>query len=143
MGMTINIRICIYFPFSHNIHYNNNIQDDGLAQLATDYSESCIFGHSGWDTDDLSVYAGITSFELPPITAPSWEKALGENLAFSTLTPVVFTDTLFGCCGIVEGVQGWIDEGPNYDYGTIPTPTPSPTDEVCVDPNTCGHFTQV
>ena len=62
---------------------------------------------SGWDTDDLSQYEDITTFGLPPITSPTFQKALGENLAFSTLTPVEF----LGEFGIEGGIQGWIDQG--------------------------------
>ena len=68
-----------------------------MAALATDFTESCIFGHSGYDTDDLRAngYESITTFELS-----SSQKYLGENLAFS-----------LGEFGIERRVQGWIDEG--------------------------------
>ena len=80
------------------------LQDNGLAQLATDYSALCIAGNSDWDTDDLIQYENITTFGLPHVTSPSFQKALGENIAYSDLTPVFFED-------IVRGVQGWIDPG--------------------------------
>jgi len=126
----------VLLPSAQNM--NELLWDDGLAQLAKDYADLCISGHSYWNTDNLIQYESITSFELPAADAPSWQKYIGENLARASLTPVQFDNEY----GVTGGVQGWIDEGLDYGYGTIPRDTASPTDEICTG-STCGHFTQV
>ena len=101
-GLQLYLKVILLFRFN-TIHVAN-IQDNGLAQLATDYSELCIAGNSAWDTDDLIQYEDITAFGLPPINSESSQKALGENIAYSDLTPVFFQD-------LEGGIQEWIDQG--------------------------------
>ena len=58
---------------------------------------------------------------------PSTATELGQNIAFSSLDPLVFDDD--NCCGIAQLVDSWIDEGLNYDYGTIYGPNDPDTTE--------------
>lgn len=72
---------------------------------------------------------------------------MGENLAFSSNDPPVFSEPTFGV-GITELVDLWINEGRAYDYGTIDDSPLFPGTETCDRTTTdgrfgCGHFTQV
>ena len=96
---------------------------------------TCNGNHSESTTADLT--HGSTSFVIP-----SSPIELGENLAFSSLDPPVFDDD--NCCGVMQLVDLWIDEGLLYDYGTFPGPgDPGPTEFCAIGPLGCAHFTQV
>ena len=95
-------------------------------------ASNCDDEHSGSTTDDLDP-------NLATFTVPSPAEDLGENLAWSSQNPPVFSD---GDNGVIDLVDLWISEGRYYEYGTIDGT------EVCtaqnnLNTNGCGHFTQV
>ena len=73
---------------------------------------------------------------------------MGENLAFSTTDPPVFSN---GNTGITDLVDLWINEGEAWGFGTIDDSPAFPGTETCDDTDIvgnpgrdgCGHFTQV
>ena len=60
--------------------------------------------NSGWDTDDLIQYEDTTTFALPSIAGPSFPKIIGENIAYSDVTPVSFDE-------VKGGVLEWVSQG--------------------------------
>jgi cell division septation protein DedD len=101
---------------------NQLIWDDGLAQVAQQYSQQCIWAHNPNRASSLLNFLGSTSFQYT-------NQQVGENLFISTGAENI--DVL------LQGIQYWYEEYTYYTYGTVAK------SEVCESGQQCGHYTQL
>jgi len=101
---------------------NQLIWDDGLAQVAQDYSSKCIWAHNKERSRDLLDHLDETSFEYT-------NQQVGENLFITTGTESLSV--------LLKGVQYWYNEYMYYTYGT------TGGSSSCQSGQQCGHYTQM
>jgi len=105
-------------PYAKNM--NELLWDDGLAQVATNYANKCIWNHNGGRVNDLKLFQNISSFAFPSGLGLN----VGENLFASSVNNINNIDTL------LSGITAWYNEFLSYVFST----------SYQVD---AGHYTQL